>query len=251
MVSGGYACMELIEAINYIKVHHPEKAIDLLDSLDLVKSVIEDTLDSFQTSINQAYLKRDFESIQTYLELAKTTNPFINKIEELLTELDIDKIDQEVESDEDAEKRTIPNYDDYAVNNRAEHTLYENFTFKRPHGYRLNSTSRLIEVKTWHDMLLDICEKLYASDDQKFLTFEKNNAMNGRKKKYFSLNSENMREPRLVAGKIYIETNLSGNSIRNLIIKLLRNYDKSIEQFKVYFRADYSSLKQNNKDEQI
>ncbi|WP_028983483.1 hypothetical protein [Sporolactobacillus terrae] len=235
--------MELIEVINYIKINHPEKAIDLLDSLDLVKSVIEDTLDSIQSSMNQSFAQRNFERVQLCLEIAKTTHPLINKIDKLLTELDIDGVDQEIERDENYEKRTVPNYEEYVVDNRVEHTLYENFTFKRPYGYRLNSKTRLVEVKTWHDMLLSVCEILFSIDRNIFLSLEKDKSMNGRKKKYFSMTAKGMREPRLIAEKVYIETNLSGNSIRNLIIKLLKKYDKSVELFKVYFRADYTEIK--------
>jgi hypothetical protein len=51
-----------------------------------------------------------------------------------------------------------------------------------------------------------------------------------------------MRKPRKVADKIYVEINQSGNAIRNLIMKLLKEYNFSIGEFKVYFRADYTSL---------
>jgi len=46
----------------------------------------------------------------------------------------------------------------------------------------------------------------------------------------------------LSKGSYSIETNLSGNDLRNLIIKLLKEYNIKITDYKVYFRADYTSL---------
>lgn len=66
--------------------------------------------------------------------------------------------------------------------------------------------------------------------------------MNGKKIQYFSVNPENMRKPKIVNNKIYVEMNQSGNAIRNLIIKLLKEYNFKINEYKVYFRADYSNL---------
>ncbi len=42
------------------------------------------------------------------------------------------------EVDEETEKKTIPNYSDYYVDTNVEHTLYEDYTHKRPCGFRIN-----------------------------------------------------------------------------------------------------------------
>jgi len=39
-----------------------------------------------------------------------------------------------------------------------------------------------------------------------------------------------------------VETNLSANAMRNLIIKMLQKYNLKPSEFKVFLRADYSSL---------
>jgi hypothetical protein len=44
---------------------------------------------------------------------------------------------------------------------------------------------------------------------------------------------------------IWLETNLSGNGIRNLIIKILKEYKLKVNDVSVYFRADYSELNKN------
>ena len=107
------------------------------------------------------------------------------------------------------------------MDNEVEHTLYENFTHIRPYGFKINS-SELVEVKTWQDMMLKTCEMFLSIDAEKFLRFENNKTMNGKKNKYFSTKKDGLRKPEKVADKIYIETNMSGNSIRNLIVKILK-----------------------------
>ena len=74
------------------------------------------------------------------------------------------------------------------------------------------------------------------------MNFAEMPSMNGKKRRYFSFDKEELRKPKMIANKIYVETNQSSNAIRNLIIKMLKKFNYNINDFKVYFRADYSSL---------
>lgn len=47
-----------------------------------------------------------------------------------------------------------------------------------------------------------------------------------------------------IKGKIYVETLMSSNGFRNLVIKLLKEYNLKISDYKIYLRADYSELNQ-------
>jgi len=51
-----------------------------------------------------------------------------------------------------------------------------------------------------------------------------------------------MSNPKSILGKIYVETKLSANSLRNLIVNLLKEYNFKISDYKIYFRADYTEL---------
>jgi uncharacterized protein YeeX (DUF496 family) len=50
----------------------------------------------------------------------------------------------------------------------------------------------------------------------------------------------------MISGSIYVETNMSSNSIRNIIIKMLKEYNIKISDFKLYFRADYTNMNMEN-----
>ena len=142
------------------------------------------------------------------------------------------------------EEKEIPDYNQYTVDKNIEYSLYENFTHKRPYAFKLLD-DRLIRVKTWQEMLIKVCENLMKVDNEKIIRFEELEHMNGKKKKYFSSKPKGMRNPKRVANKIYVETNQSANSIRNLLIKILKEYGLKTGDLKIYLRADYTEI---NKD---
>ncbi len=236
--------MDYQELVKRIKEEFPDKAIDIMESLELLRVVINDTVEAVGTKINTSFSQKQYDKIPYYSSMAEDIGVCEKKIEEMISMIDVDDLIVEEETDEEAEVKIIPNYSEYIVDHNSEHTLYENFTHKRPYGFKLND-QHIVEVKTWQDMLIKTCEYLLTIDEKKFMGFENKKTMNGKKNKYFSTNPDDMRKPRKVADKIYVEINQSGNAIRNLIMKLLKEYNFSIGEFKVYFRADYTSL--NNK----
>lgn len=88
-----------------------------------------------------------------------------------------------------------------------------------------------INVKSWRDLLLNLCEILVSTKGQ--LNFEKVLKLEGRKRPYFSKNPNLLRVPeRIKDTDIYVETNLSSNSIVQLskiVISLFEYEDKDLE----------------------
>lgn len=233
--------MELEEILKIIKEDFPDKSIDISESLGLLMDTIDDVMNRINEKIGQSYSNRDFSTIEKYTTLGKAINSYENKIDEIINFTIIEEDEITEENTEGDITKILPNYDEYVVDNKVEHTLYENFTHIRPFGFRIND-SEFIEVKTWQEMLLKTCDMFISIDSEKFLNFENNKTMNGKKNKYFSINEQKLRKPEKVADKIYIETNMSGNSIRNLIVKILKEYGIKVNNYKVYFRADYTQI---------
>lgn len=233
--------MEINKFFQEFKEVLPDKAIDISESLELVKETINDSIEAFADKVNEAFSKRIFGDVKNYQELAEKLYTYENRIEEIIKMLDIEELDIKKEINENVDNKIIPNYDAYTVNNNIEHSLYENFTHIRPFGFKINDNV-LIECKTWQEVFIKTCEILLSKDKKKFISFENNKDMNGKKNKYFSCKPEGIRKPENISNTIYIETNMSGNSIRNLIIKMLKHYEIKINEYKVFFRADYSNL---------
>ena len=233
--------MNIRDLLTVIKDGFPDKAIDLSESLELLKETINDTMSEINNEVSKAYSNRDFDGVRNYAQIGENINHYEQKIDEFIELLEVDGIDEtidELEQDE-AGRTALPDYSAYCVDTNVEHTLYENFTHKRPFAFRINN-DQIIEVKTWQEMLLKTCEFLIAIDEDRFMSFDTKPSMQGKKRKYFSRNDSEMRNPKLVSNRIYVETNISGNGVRNLLLKLLKEYGYKPSEYKVYLRADYT-----------
>lgn len=234
--------MEFGRTIEKIVEKFPSNAIDISESLELLKDTLDETISAINQELGQAMNERDFASSEESFTLAKVLNGYEQQLDQLIEMLDVEVIEDQDDLDEAAEIESIkiPNYGAYVVDTDVEHTLYEDFTHKRPHAFKINEDT-IIEVQTWKDMFIRTCELLGTVDGLKFRGFENNPKMNGKRRKYFSEDESKLRKPYKV-NDIYIETNINGNGIRNLIIKMLQQYGFKINDFKVFLRADYTDL---------
>lgn len=233
--------MEINEFITRVKEKFPEQAIELRESLELIQSVLSETVELAGASIENVIRDRKFEKLPYYTELAEHGYNYEEKIEQVMGLLEMEESEVADLDEETTEGRQIPNYEEYRVDHRIEHSLLEDFRFKRPYGFKLNEDQD-VEAKTWKEMLVRFSEILYALDKRKFLSFEHDPTMNGRRKRHFSKNEADLRDPQCIGGEIFIETHHSANTIRNFMIKMLSNYDFKISDFRVYYRADYTNM---------
>jgi len=228
-----------------IKRDFPQKAIDLSSSLELLQETINDTMNAIGEKIIEAVHNRDFTTKQKFDQLALSLHEYEQQIIQTAAKLELEDVELDStdveDSDEEKDKRDIPNYGAYLVDHNVVHTLYENFEHVRPFGFKLQ-TNELIQVRTWKDMLIKTCELLYNINQETFMKFEQNPTLNGKKNKYISQTATGMRKPQLIADHIYVETNMSANHIRNLLIRMLKEYRFKINDFQVYFRADYTEI---------
>lgn len=233
--------MQMNNLILSIKKEFPDKAIDLYESIDLLLETIKDTMATIQEKSSEEMKNRDFEKSMYYMQLAQKLHNYESNIDNLLETISMDEIeftdiDEKIES-----KKEIPNYEQYRVDNTIEHTLKEDFTHKRPSSFKIDDKYTSI-INTWQEMLLDTCKYLIKLDEEKFKQITKKPRLNGRKSIYFSVDKKVMRKPVCIGSGIYVESNMSANGIRNLILKLLKEFNIPTNSFKVYLKADYTNL---------
>lgn len=233
--------MNIGEIINSIKELYPNEANDIAEALELLLDSINSVIIEMQNSSSQAFKERDFSKGKLLIELAENVNQYEVQLQSLKDSLELDTLVISDESDENEDKRTIPNYDAYVVDNQVQHTLYESFTHKKPFAFEINGEK--YNVRTWQEMMLKTCEYLIKRNNDIFSKFIGDPTMNGKRMKYFSLTGEHMRKPEKLKGaNVYVETNMSANGQRNLIVKMLQRYKIKANEYKVFFRADYTSL---------
>ena len=132
----------------------------------------------------------------------------------------------------------------YEVDTTVPHTLFEIFTHKKPSGFLFNN--KRYAASEWKDVLMQTCDLLAKINPEKLRSFLRDPVMKGRKIKYFGTNYVELKNAKMKEMDIYVWTNLSANSIRNLILKMLRQFGIEISSFFIYLRADYSPLHENS-----
>jgi hypothetical protein len=148
-----------------LKENLPDKAIDISESLELLKETINDTMEAIAGKVKESITTRNFEKVRQYSDLAEQGHDYEAKIEEIIKMLDVEELHVKEEDNENLENKIIPNYDEYTVDNRVEHSLYENFTHIRPFGFKINN-NRLIEGRTWQEILIKTSEFLFNKDSK-------------------------------------------------------------------------------------
>lgn len=88
-------------------------------------------------------------------------------------------------------------------------------------------------ITTWKEMLRQLCRYMYDIDSQGFRALIYNDDFKGRDKKTIDSTSELMNSPYEIAEDLYIETNLSANSIINYCRLICDNFSV---QDDVYFK---------------
>lgn len=228
------------DLISVIKAQFPNKATDIFESLDLLKETLSETMDEINEKMTKYYKERNFGKRNEINEIIMKIYSYEKMLEEILLKLEYEEIEEEDQNDK--KKPFIPNYEDYYVDQNVEYDLYQNLKHKRPYGFRMDN-DEIIRIDTWRDMFVKTCEIFLEFDEGKFMSFEHNKKMNGRKVKYFSTSKEGMLNPILVNEKIFVEGHGSSNGHRNRVLKILNAFNYSIDKYKIYLRADYSEMR--------
>lgn len=250
--------MDISRIISFLKENYANNADEIYECLGLLIETIDSSYKAIQDSSAEAFDQRDFSNIKLYIDMADEINNFQDEIKGFMKQLRIENtyetVEESTEETDDyvdvpkddyeqiaVEQNTNLSPDDYRVDNTIKHSLYEDFSFKKPDAFEFNS-SRL-EVKDWRELLYQTCKMLYNKDIPTFESFISDPYMNGRKINYFSKSRRGMSSPRkLPSSDIYVTMQLGANQVKVLIQKMLRKYNIDTNQFFVYFSEDYSRM---------
>ena len=126
-----------------------------------------------------------------------------------------------------------------AVLNRDEpHTLAEDFTFKRPHGYVLDGTAA-VGITTWRRLYELVCRQLHERDPERFRELPSNpDYVSKRGTRSFSPDPADLRSATLIGDGVHAESNQSANSVRDMLARLLATFELPPESLRIYLRQD-------------
>lgn len=232
------------KVLDYFKTEFPANAIEIREGIDLLCQFLDNAAQNIHEKAAKAFVNRDAERITIMLDCVKRIDNMQIKLESYSELLDLDNVAEIAAAENEnglTPDRKIPNYADYAVDNTVPYSLMEDFTHKRPAAFSLQGTR--IEANDWKDVFVQTCETLVSMDKETFMLFVSDKMMQGRKIAYFSKDPTGMRKAEPIQGTdIYVTTNLSANSIRNIIQKMLGKYSIPLSEYKIYLKADYTAL---------
>lgn len=217
--------------------NYKSEADDIFYATEFLLESIRNGREAISNSIRNNPV--DFQAIQSASQYGIEFQKIEEFIGNCLDSFVISDSDDDV-SEEDDDRKTIPNYKEYETDTEIPHLLTESYTYKKICGFLLNGIR--YNVSDWKSALVKICEILIDNDFNKFSQIMKSDDFNGKKIKYFSSQGDAKYYRKLNNADIYIWTCHSANTVCAIIRKLLREYNIPINSIYIYLRADYTPL---------
>lgn len=129
------------------------------------------------------------------------------------------------------------------LNREVPHTLEEDFTYKRPHGFILAGQAT-VGITTWQRIYELVCQQLFLRDKGFFRSLINDPAfISNRGHHSFTDEPSSLRLSLMVGDRLYAESNLSANGIRDMIRRLLLAFNIPLDQIQIFLRQDRDALR--------
>lgn len=211
----------------------------ILEDLEAVRENLLALSDDIWSSIDH----NDSSAMEAGVEFKRAYNSKVSAFDVVAGELSLliqqytsvrlDSTEQSGELDESRNERIIAELD-----REAAHGLDEDFTFKRPFGFVLDGKATT-GLATWQRLYQLVCERLVTQDEQRMRSlYDHPDFVSSRGNRTIEYDPLKLRKPLEIANGLFIESNLSANSIRDVIRRLLQQYTIPAVSMKVYLRQD-------------
>ncbi len=211
----------------------------ILEDLEAVRENLLELSDDIWSSIDH----NDAEALEAGVEFKRAYNAKVAAFDGVASELSqliqqytsvrLEATEQSGTLDDSSNERIIAELD-----REIPHTLDEDFTFKRPFGFVLDGQATT-GLTTWQRLYELVCANLIARDEQRMRSlFDHPDFVSNRGNRTIEHEPQKLRKALQIADGLYIESNLSANSIRDVIRRLLQQYAIPLEQIRVYLRQD-------------
>lgn len=117
------------------------------------------------------------------------------------------------------------------------HSLGESFTYTRPYGFVLAGAAA-DGLLTWRQLYEAFCAVLAQRDPARFAALPTNPRFFSRRRKQFATSPAELRNGQPIAHDTYAEVHMSANNLRDIMVKLLAEFDLRQDELKIYLRQD-------------
>lgn len=176
------------------------------------------------------------EFVQVVLDSIKINQIVNNSLDKVLPKDELNEIINGIEVKDmkyyDNKYKEVE-YIEVDINKAEFMSINSDFTGKSPSYIKIDGY--IIEKTSWKDVYIEVCNYLINKDSNKFKNISKD--IRGRKRPYFSDEEKNLRVVYyLDKVELFMEINLSANSIMNIIKRLIKAFDIHESNFEVYVK---------------
>lgn len=216
-----------------------ERTLHILRDLEAVRENLLALSDEIWLSIDH----NDADALEEGVEFKRAYNAKLSAFDALSSELSqlvqkftrVDLAIEEESGDDDSQnnQRIIEQ-----LNREQPHSIDEDFTFKRPHGFILDGAATT-GITTWRRLYEIVCIALIRRDGELFRSlFDHGKFVSSRGHQQFTADPSELRSPSRLEEGIYTEINLSANGLRDVIRNLLDVYDLPRDRLQIFLRED-------------
>lgn len=231
---------QIMEHIDIVKKYHSRNAEEISDALDMLNYSLEELSNKTRDEQTRALKNKDFTKGDGLWELSKFVSTVQSEISEYSAALLCGEDTEDDDAEQSEEQITVPDYSRYTVDSAIPHTFSESFTHKKITVLQI--MDQRFDVKDWKDALIQTCNYLIDLDKSRFIKMTGDPVMKGRKISYFGKDLVDRKNAKIKNSDLYVWTNLSADSTKKLIKKMLMKYGIRIADCRIFLRADYSPL---------
>jgi hypothetical protein len=204
---------------------------------------VRENLLALSDDIWQSIDHNDPDSLEEGVAFKRTYNEKLAAFDSLATELSV-LVQQFTSVNLAAEEKT--GGDSEAENQRivqeldrdVPHSLDEDFTWKRPHGFILLGRGTT-GITTWKRLYELVCLQLLAHDPDRFRSLLTHpDFVSKRGHHSFSHTPDSLRSALQLATDLFTEINLSANSIRDTTRRILDVFRIDVQDLRIFLRED-------------
>jgi hypothetical protein len=216
-----------------------DRTRSILEDLEAVRENLLALSDNIWAAIDRQDLAAFDEGVRFMRSYVEKTTEFdrlaadLSVLIQQYTQVSLEATEETGREDREQNERIIQD-----LNREEPHTVDEDFTYKRPHGFILagQATSG---ITTWQRLYELVCRQLYQRDSVRFGSLGTNpDFISNRGHHSVTRDASALRSALEVDNGLFIECNLSANGIRDMIRRLLIAFDIEPGQLKLFLRQD-------------
>ncbi len=216
-----------------------DRTRQILEDLEAVRENLQALSDDIWLSIDH----NDPQALEAGVEFKREYNAKAIAFDQLASQLSrlvqqytsvrLEAIERRGANDREQNERIIAE-----LNREEPHSLTEDFTYRRPHGFILDGQATN-GITTWQRLYQLVCEQLVARDDGRFRALRDHpDFVSSRGHHTVTMDENSLRMALPVGDRLFVESNLSANGIRDVISRLLSAYAIPVERMQVFLRQD-------------